>query len=217
MTRVIDGDTFEATVGGKKATIRLIGIDTPETVAPGQPVGCYGREASAYAKTLLEGKDVQLEKDVSETDRFQRLLRYAYLADGQMVNALLVQDGYAKAATFPPDVKYAERFAELEGWARDAGAGLWGKCVTPMPKPTIRAGCAFSELLCCISRCLHPAPAARLGLRRDRASAVRRAATGPASVRCRPGWAWVRVRVLLTVIGGPTSFGTWGVARRGRF
>lgn len=130
VVRVIDGDTIEVdlTAGGI-ATVRLIGVDTPETVAPGQPVGCYGREASAFTKQLLEGQPVYLEKDVSETDRYGRLLRYVHLTDGRMVNEVLVTEGYAQVSTYPPDVKYQERFLTAQAAARDAGRGLWGACV----------------------------------------------------------------------------------------
>ncbi len=133
VVRVVDGDTINVTIGGQAATIRYIGVDTPETVAPGQPVGCYGREASNWNKALLEGKTVDLEKDVSETDRFGRLLRYVYL-DGQMVNETLVSEGYAKVSTFPPDVKHVDRFLAAQQEARVANRGLWGACTTPQPE-----------------------------------------------------------------------------------
>lgn len=134
VARVIDGDTIQLSDG---QTVRYIGVDTPETVAPNQPVACYGHEASEKNKELVEGKTVYLEKDVSETDRFQRLLRYVYLETGEMVNELLVRDGYAQVATFPPDVKYEQRFLEAQRTAREANRGLWGACLTmPTPKPT---------------------------------------------------------------------------------
>jgi micrococcal nuclease len=133
VARIVDGDTVELGDGG---TVRLIGVDTPETVAPGQPVDCYGPEASAYTKQLLEGQTVFLEKDVSETDRFGRLLRYVYLESGEMVNELLVLDGYARVSTFPPDVKYQERFLAAERQAREAGRGLWGPVCVPTAVPT---------------------------------------------------------------------------------
>jgi endonuclease YncB( thermonuclease family) len=132
VVRVIDGDTIEVDrVLDGRATLRYIGIDTPETVAPGQPVGCFGREASDRNKELVEGKTVFLEKDISETDRFGRLLRYVYLGDGRMVNELLLADGYAQVSTFPPDVKYQQRFLAAQQQARDAGRGLWGPACAP--------------------------------------------------------------------------------------
>jgi micrococcal nuclease len=124
--RVVDGDTIHVLLDGRDVTVRYIGIDTPETVAPGRPVEAFGREASARNKELVDGKVVTLEKDVSETDRFGRLLRYVYV-DGQMVNATLVREGYATSSTFPPDVKHQELFKQLEREAREAKRGLWAK------------------------------------------------------------------------------------------
>lgn len=100
--RVIDGDTV-VIEGGRK--VRYIGMNTPETVDPRKPIQCFGREASNYNKELVGGKMVRLEKDVSETDRYDRLLRYVYV-DNIFVNLKLVEDGYARVSTFPPDVKY---------------------------------------------------------------------------------------------------------------
>jgi micrococcal nuclease len=126
--RVVDGDTIEVErILDGKATLRLIGVDAPETVAPGQPVGCFGPEASANTKQLLEGRTVLLEKDVSETDRYQRLLRYVYLEDGRMANEVIVRDGYAQVATFPPDVKYQAHLLTAQTEARSANRGLWAK------------------------------------------------------------------------------------------
>lgn len=129
VTKVVDGDTI--VVSGNQ-TVRLIGIDTPETVDPRRPVGCFGKEASNKTKELLSGKQVILQKDVSETDKYKRLLRYIYLPlpDGQtlFVNDYLVREGYAKVLTYPPDVKYNERFRQAETEARENIRGLWGKC-----------------------------------------------------------------------------------------
>ena len=126
VTRVVDGDTIHVSLGGRDYTVRYIGLDTPETVDPRRPVQPFGKEASDRNKQLVEGKIVTLEKDVSETDRFGRLLRYVYV-DGRMVNATLVEEGYARAATFPPDVKYQELFRRLEQEAREVKRGLWGQ------------------------------------------------------------------------------------------
>lgn len=131
VTRVVDGDTIEVT-GGLK--VRYIGIDTPETVHPSKPVECYGQEASNHNKELVEGKVVELEKDVSETDRYDRLLRYVYV-DGQMVNELLVREGYAQVSTYPPDVKYVDLFLAAQQEAHDANRGLWGACVAESTPP----------------------------------------------------------------------------------
>lgn len=131
VTKVIDGDTIEVNGGIK---VRYIGIDTPEIGDSRKKVECYGREAAEFNKQLVEGKEVRLEKDISETDKFGRLLRYVYLpADRQGVNDLFVNDylvrqGYAYAATFPPDVKYQEQFREAEKEARENSRGLWSAC-----------------------------------------------------------------------------------------
>ena len=119
VNRIIDGDTIEVLLAGEPARVRYIGIDTPEQGEPG------GDEATAFNTELVAGQQVILVRDVSETDRYGRLLRYVYLADGTFVNEVLVTAGYAVAATFPPDVAYAENFQAWEATARDAGNGLW--------------------------------------------------------------------------------------------
>jgi micrococcal nuclease len=130
VVRVVDGDTIEVDMGGHIYAVRYIGIDTPETQHPDKPVEPFGPEASAKNEELVGGKVVELEKDVSETDRYDRLLRYVWVGD-LMVNAELVRLGYAQVSTYPPDVKYQELFLQLQQEARDAGAGLWGQ-----PEPT---------------------------------------------------------------------------------
>jgi len=132
VTRVVDGDTIDVLVGGNTYRVRYIGVDTPETVDPRSPVQCYGREASERNRQLVEGKTVELEKDVSETDKYGRLLRYVWVG-GEMVNATLVREGYAMAITYPPDVKYQELFLSLQQEARDAGLGLWDPACIPTP------------------------------------------------------------------------------------
>jgi len=122
--RVIDGDTIEIE-GGKK--VRYLGIDTPETVDPRKPVQCFGIEASNANKKLVLGKRVKLEKDISETDKYGRLLRYVYV-DDIFVNDYLVRNGYAYAVTFPPDVKYQQQFLEAQKEARENKRGLWSAC-----------------------------------------------------------------------------------------
>ena len=120
--RVVDGDTVELENGQK---IRYIGIDTPETVSPDKPIQCFGKEASDKNKALVEGKKVRLEKDVSETDKYSRLLRYIYLEDGTFVNLQLVKQGFARSSTYPPDVKHQEEFRKAEEEARTSSIGLW--------------------------------------------------------------------------------------------
>ncbi len=127
--RVIDGDTIEVSINSKPYSLRYIGIDTPETVHPTKPVQWMGKEASAANKQLVDGKVVYLEKDISETDQYGRLLRYVYVGD-LLVNAELVRLGFAQVSTYPPDVKYQSLFLQMEQEAREAGRGLWGATPT---------------------------------------------------------------------------------------
>jgi micrococcal nuclease len=127
--RVVDGDTIHVQVGGRDERVRYIGIDTPEEVKPGTPVQCYARAAAAANRRLVAGREVRLVPDVESRDRFGRLLAYVYRSgDGRFVNAELVRDGFARTLTIPPNVRHAERFADLAGEARDAGRGLWSAC-----------------------------------------------------------------------------------------
>lgn len=137
--RVVDGDTISLENG---KVVRYIGIDTPETVDPRKPVQCYAKEASARNKELVEGQVVGLEKDVSETDKYGRLLRYVYKGD-VLINELLVREGYAHSSSYPPDIKYQEKFRLAEQEAMENKRGLWGEvcAVTPTlvqsaPSPT---------------------------------------------------------------------------------
>ncbi len=125
--RGVDGDTIVVT-GGER--VRLIGIDTPETVDPRRAVGCFGKEASRRTGDLLPpGTAVRLVYDVDRQDRFGRTLAYVYRAtDGLFVNAALVEEGYAQPATFPPNVAHADEFGELAARARERGSGMWGTC-----------------------------------------------------------------------------------------
>lgn len=124
VARVIDGDTVELDTGEK---VRYIGMDTPETVDPRKPVQCFGAEAARRNGELVEGKLVVLRKDISERDKYGRLLRYVW-AGNTFVNLELVKEGYATAFTFTPDVKYASDFVAAEKEAREAKRGLWGAC-----------------------------------------------------------------------------------------
>jgi micrococcal nuclease len=146
VTRVVDGDTIEVEIAGQEYTLRYIGINTPETVDPRRPVECFGREASDFNKQLALGEAVGLEKDVSETDQFGRLLRYVWLGgpstgsgQAEMVNATLVREGYAQASAYPPDVKYQDFFSSLQAEAAGAGRGLWGAVCEPTTSPPPRS------------------------------------------------------------------------------
>lgn len=128
VSRVVDGDTFLIDDGSEKGKrVRLIGVDTPETVHPRKPVEYYGREASDYVKNLLANQRIGLEFDVDTTDRYGRLLAYVYLQDGTFLNAHLIEKGYGQIATYPPNVKYVEMFQKLQRKARRKNLGLWGK------------------------------------------------------------------------------------------
>lgn len=131
--RAVDGDTVEVEVGGRRERVRLIGVDAPESTVRVEP---YGKEAAAYTAGRLEGRTVWLERDVSERDRYGRLLAYVWLdrpwnrteaeVRRWMFNAELLLEGYAQVMTVPPDVRYADLFVRLAREAREAGRGLWG-------------------------------------------------------------------------------------------
>jgi micrococcal nuclease len=129
VVRVVDGDTILVRVAGAKERVRLIGIDTPETVKPNTPVQCFGRAASAAAHRMLDGRDVRLVGDVEARDRYGRLLAYVYREpDRLFINAELARRGFARQLTIPPNVRFAERFRELVTEARRARRGLWSAC-----------------------------------------------------------------------------------------
>ncbi len=127
VTRAIDGDTIEVQMGGRRSDVRLIGIDTPETVKPGTPVQCFGPRASHFAKHLLNGRRVRLEFGVERTDDYGRLLAYVHLGH-RFVNAVIVRRGLARSLTIPPNNRFAPLFRRLELRAARAGRGLWGAC-----------------------------------------------------------------------------------------
>jgi micrococcal nuclease len=134
--RVVDGDTIDVEIEGETHKVRYIGIDTPELYHPTKAPDEYAQEAYEKNRELVEGKTVYLEKDVSETDRYGRLLRYVYVGD-TFVNAYLVQHGYAQVSTYPPDVKYYERFLELQREAREAGRGFWDPVLASAVRGTV--------------------------------------------------------------------------------
>lgn len=124
VVKVIDGDTIKIETG---EVVRLIGIDAPETVHPSKPLACFGEKSSAKAREILEGGLVRLEKDVSDRDKYGRLLRYVWKGE-ELVNEILVREGYATVSTYPPDVKYQYRFLEAQRLAREENRGLWAEC-----------------------------------------------------------------------------------------
>jgi micrococcal nuclease len=127
VTRVVDGDTIHVRLDGRDESVRYIGIDTPESVKPGTPVQCFARAASDANKRLVDGRRVRLVYDVERRDRYGRLLAYVHRGD-LFVNAELVRQGFARPATYPPNVRHADRFAALAREAREAGRGLWREC-----------------------------------------------------------------------------------------
>jgi len=143
VVRVIDGDTIEARIGGRDEDVRLIGIDTPETVKPDTPVQCFGERASHFTKRRLTGRRVRLVFGVERRDVYGRLLAYVYLAHptfttpqggkgrmrrGRLFNAELARRGLARPLTIPPNDRFAARFERLAVAAARAGRGLWGAC-----------------------------------------------------------------------------------------
>ena len=130
VTKITDGDTIHVRIGGGDETVRLIGIDTPESVDPRSPVECFGLEASAHLKELIPtGTAVRLVRDVEARDRYHRLLAYVYrVPDGLFVNRQMALDGYANVLTFPPNVAHVDDFVAAVRDAREADRGLWAAC-----------------------------------------------------------------------------------------
>ena len=138
VTKEIDGDTFMIKISGKEMAVRLIGMDTPETVDPRKPVQCFGREASAKAKELIEGKDVILDSDPTQgdKDKYGRLLRYVHLEDGTFFNQKLIEEGYAFEYTYDIPYKYQTEFKEAQKQAEVNKKGLWADGACPIVQPT---------------------------------------------------------------------------------
>lgn len=163
VTKVIDGDTIEIDRGKGVEKLRFILVDSPETKHPKKQVEYYGAEASKFTTKWLEGRTIYLEKDVSETDKYGRLLRYVWLVKpgtdnpteeeitSFMFNSYLLRDGYAVVAKFPPDIKYVEIFKTFETYAREKNLGLYGvpinvgKETTEAPKENSPAGTVTEE------------------------------------------------------------------------
>lgn len=144
--RVVDGDTMIITFlfddGSKylKERVRMLGVDTPETVHPTKPVGYYGKEASNFTKENLDGKTVWLQTDVGVRDRYDRMLAYVWLKEPTekqlddesairkyMFNAILLEGGYAQLMTVQPNSRYSNIFVHIQREAREQKKGLWGK------------------------------------------------------------------------------------------
>lgn len=135
--RVVDGDTIEVNFDGKVEDVRFIGVDTPESVHPDESRNTeFGIVASNFTKSQLQGQTVGLELDVEQRDQYGRLLAYVWV-NGQMYNKTLLSEGYAKVATYPPNVRYVSDFTALEQQARSLNKGLWGISAT---SPTVSSG-----------------------------------------------------------------------------
>lgn len=125
--KVIDGDTVSINISGEKKTLRLIGVDTPETVHPNKPVECFGIEASNYTKELLSDEIISIEYDSSqgEVDKYGRTLVYIILPDGRNFNEVLIKEGYAYEYTYDNSYKYQKEFKDAEIYAKENELGLW--------------------------------------------------------------------------------------------
>lgn len=131
VVNVFDGDTLVVSVARNEVTVRLIGIDTPEVVDPRKPVQCYGPEASAKAKELLEGKQIYIEKEASKGnyDIYGRVLAYVRMPDRSLYNERMIKEGYAREYTFNKEnYKYQKEFKTAQTKAKKEKRGLWGQC-----------------------------------------------------------------------------------------
>lgn len=150
VVKVIDGDTIQININGKIEAVRLIGVDSPETVDPRKSVQCFGLEASNKAKEILTGKNVFLESDITqgERDKYSRLLRYVFLDDGRNFNLLMISEGFAHEYTYAIPYKYQVEFKEAQRQASINKKGLWAdnicnsitptKTSTPIPIATVQ-------------------------------------------------------------------------------
>ncbi|MDO8604569.1 MAG: thermonuclease family protein [bacterium] len=127
VTRIIDGDTVVIMIEGIPEKVRLIGVDTPETVDPRKTVQCFGKEASAFTRSLLENKNVELKAGPTQGDRdkYGRLLRYVYLLDGTLVNKEIIARGYGHEYTYRLPYQHQTDFRNAERSARESQKGLW--------------------------------------------------------------------------------------------
>lgn len=127
---MVDGDTVRVRLGEVEESVRLIGIDTPETHGPGGLRECFGQEATRRVQALLpKGTRVRVVRDVEPRDRYRRLLAYLYRQeDGMFVNLALAREGFAAPLTIPPNVAHADEIVAAAAGARRKSLGLWGRC-----------------------------------------------------------------------------------------
>jgi micrococcal nuclease len=129
VVRVVDGDTVRVRLRDRTETVRYIGVDTPETVKPGEPVQCYGKRASDFNRRLVAGRRVELRFGSERRDRYGRLLAYVYVQGRERsVSGTLIARGYGRELTIPPNTAHARSFARFERRAREHHRGLWGSC-----------------------------------------------------------------------------------------
>jgi micrococcal nuclease len=135
VVRIVDGDTIVARVDGTDERVRMIGIDTPESVKQDSPVECFGPEASQHLKELIPpGTAVRLELDVEPRDKYDRLLAYVFRGDDELfVNRTMVADGYAESFVYKPNVAFTPTLQEASRAAKSSGAGLWTACAADPP------------------------------------------------------------------------------------
>lgn len=144
VSKIIDGDTLMVKINDKEEAVRLIGVDTPETVDPRKTVQCFGKEATEKAKELVENKMIRLEIDTTQNDRdkYNRLLRYIYLEDGTLVNKKLIEEGFGFEYTYQIPYKFQTEFKAAQKMAEEKKMGLWADGACPTPKtiatPTIK-------------------------------------------------------------------------------
>ena len=155
VTRVVDGDTIHVMIGGVDTPLRYIGIDSPESSDP-----LFGAKATEANRKLVEGQKVYLESDVSDVDRYARLLRYVYLADGRMVNEVLAEQGWAYAKAYAPDTKYQSRLVAAQGRGATAKVGMWEIAAAPAPAAAAPAAIVESPV---VQPTVAPAPSQAAG------------------------------------------------------
>jgi micrococcal nuclease len=132
--KVLDGDTLSVKVDEREITVRMLGINTPETVDPRRPAECYGKEASGETKKLLKGHNVQLRlnPDREVLDKYGRYLAYVYRDDGLFVNEYLIRNGFGKEYTYGKPYDEQGKFRKAEEEAKEGKVGLWGECKIPI-------------------------------------------------------------------------------------
>lgn len=154
VVKVIDGDTIVVNIDGKDEVIRLIGIDSPESVDPRKDVQCFGKEATEEAKRHLIGKKISLESDPTQGDRdkYKRLLRYVFLEDGQNFNKLMIELGYAHEYTYKTPYKYQTEFKEAENKAREKKIGLWADNACANPSQSLQGPTSSNGNFSCVGK-----------------------------------------------------------------